>query len=588
MHQASAITKPHYPKPHSRWSLLFRVSMASLLSFCFLSLLFLLSLSPASPTEPTTNSRRRRPLAPSPSPKVVPAPAVVRQACKATRFPDSCASSLSKSPSRIPNLSTTDLILAAVSVSAQNLKTAQSMAQSVLHASSGNPNRSNAARNCVEHLGYSDRRLSRTAGALPRGRIKDARAWASAALLYQYDCYNALHYVNGTKQVDDAMRFLLSLTHQTSNALSMLAAYERFGNNTAAWVPPQTERDGYWGDDAVEEAGGLSEEGAFKGGFPWDLPAPDAKVCKGGGNGCYRTVQEAVDAAPEYGARRFVIYIKEGVYQETVRVPFEKTHVVFVGDGMGKTVITGSLHAQMVGVSTYNTASVGVNGDGFMAKGLTFENTAGPVAYQAVAFRSDSDLSVLEEVEFLGHQDTLYAHSLRQLYKSCRVAGTVDFVFGNSAAVFQDCLLLVRPRQVSPQKGETNAVTAQGRTDPAQATGFVFRNCVVNGTGDYMGLYRRKPAAHRNYLGRPWKEYSRTVLVRCRLEALVRPEGWLPWRGDFALKTLFYGEFESTGAGANPAARVAWSNQIPAAHVGVYSARSFIQGNEWIPVSTSS
>uniref|UniRef100_A0A1D1YL43 Pectinesterase n=1 Tax=Anthurium amnicola TaxID=1678845 RepID=A0A1D1YL43_9ARAE len=586
MHQASAITKPHYPKPHSRWSLLFRVSMASLLSFCFLSLLFLLSLSPASPTEPTTNSRRRRPLAPSPSPKVVPAPAVVRQACKATRFPDSCASSLSKSPSRIPNLSTTDLILAAVSVSAQNLKTAQSMAQSVLHASSGNPNRSNAARNCVEHLGYSDRRLSRTAGALPRGRIKDARAWASAALLYQYDCFSALKYVNGTKQVDDAMWFLISLTDQTSNALSMLAAYERFGNNTAAWVPPQTERDGYWGDGP--SAGGFGEGRAFStDGFPSDPSSTsNAIVCKDGGNGCYRTVQEAVDAAPDHGAERFVIHIKEGVYQETVRVPFEKTNVVFVGDGMGKTVITGSLHAQMVGVSTYNTASVGVNGDGFMAKGLTFENTAGPDAHQAVAFRSDSDLSVLEEVEFLGHQDTLYAHSLRQFYKSCRVAGTVDFVFGNSASVFQDSLLLVRPRQLSPEKGETNAVTAQGRTDPAQATGFVFQNCVVNGTEEYMGLYRQKAAAHKNYLGRPWKEYSRTVLVRCQLEALIRPEGWLQWTGDVGLKTLFYGEFESTGAGANPGARVPWSNQIPVAHVGVYSVDSFIQGNEWIPVSS--
>lgn len=221
-----------------------------------------------------------------------------------------------------------------------------------------------------------------------------------------------------------------------------------------------------------------------------------------------------------------------------------------------------------------------------MAKGLTFENTAGPDAHQAVAFRSDSDLSVLQEVEFLGHQDTLYARSLRQFYRSCRIAGTVDFIFGNSAAVFQDCLVLFRPRQLSPEKGETNAVTAHGRTDPAQATGFVFQSCVVNGTDEYMELYGRKPAAHRNYLGRPWKEYSRTVFIRCYLERLVRAEGWLPWTGDFALKTLFYGELESSGPGANPAARVPWSTQISPEHGDAYSVRSFIQGDDWVPASS--
>lgn len=230
------------------------------------------------------------------------------------------------------------------------------MAHSILDSSSGNPNRSNAAGNCIEHLGYSGHRLSRAAAALPPGRTKDARAWTSAALLYQYDCFSALKYVNGTKEVNDAMWFLISLTELTSNALSMLAAYERFGSNMAAWAPPQTERDGYWGDDAVAAGGEEPHRGS---GFPSDLSPPDARVCKDQGSGCYRTVQEAVNAAPDFGAARFVIYIKEGVYQETVRIPFEKTNVVFLGDGMGKTIITGDLNAQMAGVSTYNTATVG-------------------------------------------------------------------------------------------------------------------------------------------------------------------------------------------------------------------------------------
>lgn len=229
----------------------------------------------------------------------------------------------------------------------------------------------------------------------------------------------------------------------------------------------------------------------------------------------------------------------------------------------------------------------GVLGDGFMASGLTIQNTAGPNAHQAVAFRSDSDLSVIENCEFIGNQDTLYAHALRQFYKSCKIHGNVDFIFGNSASIFQDCLILVSPRQLNPEKGEKNALTAQGRTDPAQSSGFVFQNCVLNGTDDYMALYYKNPKVHKNFLGRPWKEYSRTVFIGCTLEALITADGWLPWSGDFALETLYYGEFKNSGLGANLAGRVSWSSRIPAEHVYTYSVENFIQGNEWIPTSSS-
>ncbi|XP_020082353.1 probable pectinesterase/pectinesterase inhibitor 51 [Ananas comosus] len=249
---------------------------------------------------------------------------------------------------------------------------------------------------------------------------------------------------------------------------------------------------------------------------------------------------------------------------------------------MGATVVTGARHAQMPGLTTYDTATVAVLADGFRARGLTFENAAGPGAHQAVAFRSDSDMSVLEHVEFRGHQDTLYARSLRQLYSHCRISGTVDFIFGNAAAVFDSCLIEVVPRLENPEKGERNAVTAHGRTDPSQPTGFVFYNCTVTGSAEYLELYRKKPRVHRVYLGRPWKEYSRTVFVRCYFGEVVRPEGWLPWRGDFALKTLFYGEYGSLGPGANASARVEWSSQIEEEHLGVYSPENFIQGDEWV------
>jgi pectin methylesterase-like acyl-CoA thioesterase len=136
---------------------------------------------------------------------------------------------------------------------------------------------------------------------------------------------------------------------------------------------------------------------------------------------------------------------------------------------------------------------VGVLGDGFMASGVTFQNTTELDAHQAVAFKSDNDLSVIENCEFLGNQDTLFAHSLHQFYKSCSIQGNVDFIFGNSATIFQDSQILVNLQQVDPEKGEKNATTAHGRADPTQATRFVFQNFIINGTNEYMALYYKNP-----------------------------------------------------------------------------------------------
>ncbi|KAI4330128.1 hypothetical protein MLD38_028433 [Melastoma candidum] len=477
-------------------------------------------------------------------------PALQRQACSSTRFPDLCSSSSLSSPS--PSPSPSDIVSAAIALSSDNLHKGQAMVRSILDSSSGNPNRTLAAKTCLEVLDNSDYRTGMAVEALPHGALKDARAWLSAALVYQYACWSGLKYVNDTAQVNDTMTFLNTLTMITSNALSMMMSYDVYGDDLSKWKTPMTERDGFWESSGDTGSSGLT----FPGGIPTDM-TPDVTVCKDGSNGCYKTIQEAVDAAPNNLARgkKFVVKINEGVYEETVRVPREKKNVVFFGDGMGKTVITGSMNVGQVGVTTYTSATVGVLGDGFMASSLTIENTAGRDAHQAVAFRSDSDLSMLENCELL-------------------------------ASVFEDCTILVRPRQLNPEKGENNAVTAHGRTDPAMTTGFVFRNCLINGTDAYMALYKANRQVHVNYLGRPWKEYSRTVLISCVLESLITPPGWMPWSGDFALGTLYYGEFNNSGPGSETSGRVEWSSQIPADHVNVYSVENFIQGGEWITTSS--
>ncbi|KAM2379768.1 hypothetical protein EV1_040171 [Malus domestica] len=98
------------------------------------------------------------------------------------------------------------------------------------------------------------------------------------------------------------------------------------------------------------------------------------------GSGTNRTVNEALIALARMGHRRtqrIIIYVKSGMYAEKVEIHRDVKNVMLVGDGIDKTIITGS-HSVVGDDSTRSSATVGVSGDGFWARDITFENTAGP------------------------------------------------------------------------------------------------------------------------------------------------------------------------------------------------------------------
>ncbi|CAF2302618.1 unnamed protein product [Brassica napus] len=135
-------------------------------------------------------------------------------------------------------------------------------------------------------------------------------------------------------------------------------------------------------------------------------PRDNVVVAKDG-SGNFRTIKEAINAAS--GSGRFVIYVKQGVYSENLEI--QKDNVMLRGDGKGRTIITGSRSVRG-GSTTFKSATVAAVGDGFIARGITFRNTAGANNGQAVALRSGSDLSVFYQCSFEGYQDTLYIRSL--------------------------------------------------------------------------------------------------------------------------------------------------------------------------------
>jgi len=77
------------------------------------------------------------------------------------------------------------------------------------------------------------------------------------------------------------------------------------------------------------------------------------------GSGNYKTITEAISAASKRsGSGRFVIHVKSGVYKENVVIGNKIDNIMLVGDGMGKTIITGS-KSVVGGATTFNSATFG-------------------------------------------------------------------------------------------------------------------------------------------------------------------------------------------------------------------------------------
>ncbi|XP_030514073.2 pectinesterase [Rhodamnia argentea] len=306
-----------------------------------------------------------------------------------------------------------------------------------------------------------------------------------------------------------------------------------------------------------------------------DAVNADVVVAKDG-SGKYKTVKEAIAAAPSNAKTQYVIFVKKGTYKENVEVAKTKTNIKLVGDGMDSTVITGSLNV-IDGATTFKSATVAVNGDGFIAQDIWFQNTAGPQKHQAVALRVSADKSVINRCRIDAFQDTLYTHTNRQFYRDCYITGTVDFIFGDAGVVFQNCKLVAR----KPMSSQSNMVTAQGRTDPNQNTGISIQSCDVIASSDLEPV----KGSIKSYLGRPWKEYSRTVVMQSNIGDHIDPTGWSVWRGDYALKTLYYGEYMNKGLGAGTSKRVKWPGYrviTSTAEANKFTVAELIQGGTWL------
>jgi pectinesterase len=275
------------------------------------------------------------------------------------------------------------------------------------------------------------------------------------------------------------------------------------------------------------------------------------------GSGNFKTVEEAINAVPDFRKNQTTIFIKAGTYKEKLVIPKSKSNLKLFAEDALSTRITFDDYASKKNkfgeeMGTTGSTSVYIFADDFVAENITFENSSGPVG-QAVAVRVDADRVKFLNCRFLGFQDTLYpfGEKSRQYYKNCYIEGTVDFIFGWSTAVFDECTIFCK-------KGGYVTAASTLETTPY---GFVFLNCRITGDAEENSFY----------LGRPWRPFAKTVFINCYLDKQIKPEGWHNWNKPDAEKTSFYAEYNSTGPGANKTSRVSWSHQLTEAEAKEYT-----------------
>ena len=288
------------------------------------------------------------------------------------------------------------------------------------------------------------------------------------------------------------------------------------------------------------------------------------------GHGDFATVQEAIDACPDYSHKEITrILIRSGVYKEMVSIPHTKFRLYIKGECADNTLITFDKYAKAlwpnrdIAVGTSGSASIYIHASYITFEDLSFENSAGEGKEigQAVAVFTDGDFLFFNRCRFLGNQDTLYTYGRfgkfggikRNYFKDCYIEGTTDFIFGTSIAYFENCHI----------HSKKNSYVTAASTLEGQKYGYVFVNCKL--TAD--------EGIDKCYLGRPWGAYAKTVFINCELGGHILPEGWHDWEKEGkpdTKKNSYYAEYGNFGPGAR-GPRVKWAHTLKAKDLKEYT-----------------
>jgi len=304
------------------------------------------------------------------------------------------------------------------------------------------------------------------------------------------------------------------------------------------------------------------------------------KVIAKDGTGDYTSISTAISM---YSNNRKVFFVKNGIYHEKILISAQKTNIRLIGESVDGVIITWDDYAgkSAESSSTAESYTFRVEGDGFYAENITFQNTA--TEAQAVSVYTRADTIAFKNCRFLGYQDTHYADNGRQYFLNCETRGDVDFIFGNAAVVYEYSTIVSRSRKSGYITAPSEAVITSAK--PGGGTsyhGILIKNSDL--------LAESGLSAGSCYLARPWGPYAASVFMNCKMGEHISPAGWSVWSADPANdgynnhNTAFFAEYHSTDSLGNIleiSQRVGWSLQLTEQDTAFYNTVNYFKG--WDP-----
>ncbi|MBN1866333.1 hypothetical protein JW916_03475 [Candidatus Sumerlaeota bacterium] len=286
------------------------------------------------------------------------------------------------------------------------------------------------------------------------------------------------------------------------------------------------------------------------------------------GSGDFKTIQEAIIAAPDRSYGRTTIRIKPGTYEGHLFFNRPKVNVTLLGEDANTCIISYGLNvndpvpegqpAQYMGIGVL------VLGERFEAENLTFQNTAVEGA-SAIALQVHSDRAEFRRCRILGRNNTLRLNDpkARQYLGGCYIEGGDSFISGDATAVFDRC-------EIHSRTG--GYIAAPKSSGDIRPYGFVFIDCSLTGGSQPV------------YLGQTSDPRSGLLFINCAMGAHIRPEGWDSVNDPNSGDSVRFGEFLSSGSGATPERRVAWANRLTRGEAAEITVESVVAGKDgWKP-----
>lgn len=321
----------------------------------------------------------------------------------------------------------------------------------------------------------------------------------------------------------------------------------------------------------------------------------------------FDSLAEALASIPADTCEPVTVFLGAGTYHEKVTI--QRPFVTLIGENAEATIITYDDCAKQFMTDgskrgTFRSYTMFLDSHDITLTNLTVRNASSPrsKAGQAIALYADGDRILIKNCRLESYQDTLFTGPLpptplspggftgpkefaerivgRQYYEDCYICGDIDFIFGSATAYFERCeIASVASEALAPDNEGNPAVygyATAASTPEGYPYGYVFHNCRFTGTVPEKSVY----------LGRPWRDYAKTVLLSCYLGPHIKPEGFHDWNKPNARENCFYAEYQSDGPGAAkiPSCRAPYVHQLTAKEAALYTKEKVLSGVDgWCP-----